>query len=179
MRYISICAAGLLALAGCSGGGDGNGADGEAAEGGTETAAKAEGTAEIRPGQWEMTVQMPTAGMPKELLDQMGGGKITTTQCITPEEAKASSGEMFKTDQAGDCKASDVSVGGGRMRGTMTCSGEDGGPKSVVMEGSYGPERYEMTQTMTLADGQESEITISGRRIGECPAGEAGTEPGQ
>ncbi|MFN3388696.1 MAG: DUF3617 domain-containing protein [Allosphingosinicella sp.] len=174
MLYRSICAAGLLALAGCGGGEDR--ADGNAAAGGGEETARGEGTAEIRPGQWEMTVEMPTAGIPKEMLDQMGGGKITSRQCITPEEAKASSGEMFKTDQAGDCKASDVSVGGGRMRGTMTCSGEDGGPKSVVMEGSYGPERYEMTQTMTLADGQTSEIKISGRRLGECPAGEAGTE---
>lgn len=171
MLYRSICAAGLLALAGCGGGEER--ADGNAAADETETAARSEGTAEIRPGQWEMTVEMPTAGIPKEMLAQMGGGKITTQQCITPEEAKASSGELFDTGQAGDCKASNVSVGGGKMRGTMTCSGEGGGPTSVEMEGSYGPERYEMTQKMTLAGGEETEMKISGRRIGECPAGEA------
>lgn len=175
MLYRSICAAGLLALAGCGGGGEEQ-ADGNAAAGETESAAKVEGTAEIRPGQWEMTVEMPTAGIPKEMLAQMGGGKITTLQCITPDEAKASSGDLFDTGQTGDCKSSNVSVGDGRMRGTLTCSGEGGGPTSVEMEGSYGPERYEMTQKMTLAGGEETEMKISGRRVGECPAGEAEAE---
>lgn len=175
MLYRSICAAALLALAGCGGGEE---AGGNAAAGETESSARSEGTAEIRPGQWEMTVEMPAAGIPKEMLAQMGGGKITTQQCITPEEAKASSGELFDTGQTGDCKSSKVSVGDGRMRGTLTCSGEGGGPTSVEMEGSYGPERYEMTQKMTLAGGQKTEMKISGRRLGECPAGDAAAGAG-
>ena len=176
MRMTLMCAAGLLALTGCGGGEEG--ADGNAAANGNGAAGNGEQTVEIRPGQWEITAEIPTEGMPPEIVAAMGGGKVTTRQCVTPEEAQASAGELFSSEQAGNCTPKDVSAGGGRMRGTMTCSGEDGGPTSVEVEGSYDAETYEMTQKMTLAGGETSELRITGRRIGECPADAAAPEAG-
>ena len=178
MRNILIVAS-ALALAGCGAGETGNeAAANEAGEAAAPAAAKTE-TAELRPGMWEIRMELPTVpDMPKEMAD-MVPREMTAQQCITPEEARASSAEIFGGEQAEGCTTSGVSMADGKMRGTLTCPGEAGqGPTRMVIEGSYSPESYDIRQRITAGGGDVTEMRVVGRRVGDCPAEEAGAEAG-
>jgi len=129
------------------------------------------GTAELRPGQWETTVEIlrmdmpnmpPGAAMPKQ-------GPITVRSCLTPEQARRPSGGFMTggRDQAG-CDYENFSMAGGRVQGTVTCNHQGSRTRSTV----NGAEAYRMEID---AEVESSGVTvrtanrISGRRIGDCP----------
>jgi Protein of unknown function (DUF3617) len=176
MRTTMLIGASLmLALAGC--GGSDKAAEGEAGGGGTETAAApGGGAAQIQPGEWEVTMEtlnIEAPNMPPEaaaMMKKSMGEKNTSRQCITAEEV---SGDFITANQEANCTREGFSFAGGRIQGTMTCTGEDG-KATITMNGSHSGTSYDMRSKMT-SENQAGSMTIetrnTGRRLGDCPPG--------
>jgi hypothetical protein len=173
-----IAAAGLLALAACGSSGtkgEGNGASTKAGSGGG-------GTVALQPGEWEMTmemVNMSAPNLPPAIVAQMKRAPTVTRDCVTPEEAKGPKPETFAAQQNGNnCKQEDFVWGAGRAHGKTSCTSANGSDKMVMtMDGTYTPQSMDMTlksETQTHNVSMSSEMHMTGRRIGECPAGKAG-----
>ena len=178
MRIKACVAIGLvLALAACGKSADRNGTKGG---GGSAAAGAASGAVSIQPGEWEMTyetVNVTGAGLPPAYAAQMKGHKVTSRNCITPEEA-ARPMKMMETQKDGNCNYSGFSIAGGRIQGTISCGGgKTPGKMTMTMNGQYDAQNYAYTSSMTN-EGQGMNMTIESRaaahRVGECPAGAAG-----
>lgn len=177
---IALIGAGLLA--GCGqGGGGGPGTSGNAAadngltsesESGPATpgapnAGAASAMMQMQPGEWEISMTLPNGG-------QLPGTRI----CLTPEDVARGAAAMMsgggRQRQGIDCDYSGVTIVGGRIQGTSTCTQDGGLTVSVTMDGTMSPTDYNVNQHMrTTVQGQtrETEAHITGRRIGECQAG--------
>lgn len=168
-----IAAAMLMALAACGKSGtDANGS----------TTASSGGDASIQPGEWEIrseVVSVNAPGLPPAVAAQMKQPAKVNRECITPEEAKAPKSGMFSGEDAKNCKQEGFNWSGGRIAGTTTCTGADGSPDSkvtMILDGQYSAQSMDINmKTNTEARGikMDMEVRMSGRRIGECPAGKA------
>jgi len=172
-----MAAALLLGLAACGGT-----AEEEAGNEGVSAKAAAAGSdIKLDPGQWEMTYEVTSIdapGLPAGAMAAMAGKKNVMSMCITPEEADKPNGEIFSGKKGADCTRDGFAMAGGRISGTMTCTGgEAGGKVTMAMDGRYSGQSYEMTNKMTTeAPGMTMTIAsrASGRRTGDCAAGENG-----
>lgn len=190
MKTRLILGAAALALAGCgSSGGEkgesaGNGSAAEAKSGGTGSgsgsgSATGPGSAvNLQPGEWEMkmdVVNVKVEGLPEGVADAMKkeGGKASRT-CMTPEEAKGPSADMFTKDNASNCKSEGFAWSGGRIQGKTVCEGQGGAGKTqMTMDGRYTPQSIDMTmksETDMMGKAMTMEMRLSGRRVGECTA---------
>src|SRR5918997_2289118 len=157
----------ILALAGCGEQKSGN----MSAE---EVAGELAGM-KITPGQWEATneiLSVSAPGMPADITKQMLR-KTTVLNCITREQAENPDANFLAAQKDSNCTYQDWSMSGGRMSGTMTCSGEGApGQMKMQMQGQYAPTSYAMDMTMETA-GAGMNMTIKSRttwrRVGECP----------
>jgi hypothetical protein len=191
----SIAAIALLLLAGCNsqsanqqtGGNAQAGGNQQAAPGQTAAAAPAggSGSLNIQPGLWEIRMEMQAAqvsGMPPGM--RMPHIAPTTIRsCVTPEQvSRANANFLSGSGHAGiDCDYRGVTIAGGRIQGTSTCS-RSGMRATVVMDGSFTPTSYDVHQEMHSTMGGRSTSSTNhlvGRRIGECTPGQASqTVPG-
>ncbi len=158
-------------LAGC-GGGDG--------ETGHETSANevAQQLSQLRiePGLWERSTEVLSVsapGMPREVASRTVGPRGGGRYCITPEQAARPNATFLATQQNSNCSYRDFTMQGGRIAGTMTCTGgRVPGEVRTRMEGQYGPQSYDMRMHMRtdMESGEEmtTEIRVVGRRVGEC-----------
>ncbi len=144
--------------------------------------AKELSSVQITPGQWETrseVVNVTAPNLPREILNQMKRAPVTSRHCITPEQA-AQPQANFLAMEGSDCAYQDFTMRNGRMQGKMTCSGGDEvtGEAVAQFEGQFGPESYDSRVTMEIQAPAETTLTIEsrvvGRRIGDCPEGEAG-----
>ena len=176
MRTMILIGGGLmLALAGC--GGSETKAEGEA--GGSAvapTAASGGGAMQIQPGEWEITsetLNIDSPSMPPQVAEAMKksiGQKTTSRKCITAEEA--SGGDFVSPDPEAQCTKQGFSFAGGRIQGSMSCTGEDG-KATITMSGSHSGTSYDMTSKITSqneAGSMTMETRNTGRRLGECTA---------
>jgi hypothetical protein len=191
MKTAIILGAAALALAACgSSGGDkagesgGNGSAAATGSGGDSSkgAASGEGGSgsgvSLQPGEWEMkteVVNVKVEGLPEGVADGMkaqAGG--TNRTCMTPEEAKGPSADVFAKNNPANCKSEGFSWSGGRIQGKTTCTGEGGAGKTVMtMDGRYSPQSIDMTmksETDMMGKAMTMEMRVSGRRVGECTA---------
>lgn len=131
----------------------------------------------IDPGQWESSTEIlaVTGPLPEEALNQMRGQRTTVRNCITPEQAARPSANFLAAQQGSECSYRDFSMQGGKLSGSMTCTGgQFPGEMNTTMRGDYGPQSYDMTMDMEtsagIAGGPELRITArtSGRRVGDC-----------
>lgn len=181
MKTPMILGAAALALAACgssggdkAGGGAANGSAGAAGSG----AAAGSGSVSLQPGEWEMkteVVNVKVEGLPEGVADGMkaqAGG--TNKTCMTPEEAKGPSADVFAKNNPANCKSEGFSWSGGRIQGKTTCTGEGGAGKTVMtMDGRYSPQSIDMTmksETDMMGKAMTMEMRVSGRRVGECSA---------
>ena len=179
MQRLLVGIAACAVLAGCGGSGEKKGDDGNSARAGAggESAAVSSGTTagqvDLRPGEWETTVETGAPdGMPPEVARMMKGTKITSRSCLTAEDVKRRQGEVFTGGKDSDCKQRNVTVSGGRVQGTMTCGGPEGQVETSI-EGQFAADHYQM-KSQTKTGGMTMTATISGRRVGDCPAGSSG-----
>ena len=179
---LPVAAIATLLLAGCGS----RSADQQAAPAATAagTPAASGGGLNIQPGLWEITMEMRStrvAGMPEGMaMPQIP--PTTVRSCVTPEQVgRANASFLNGGGQAGiDCDYSGVTIAGGRIQGTSTCS-RPGMQVTVNMNGSFAPTHYEIDQQMqSTMHGRETSSTnhLVGRRIGECPPGQANGSPG-
>lgn len=171
-----MAAASLLALGAC-GGGEENGTAGNDAAAAESPQRAASGGEEIKlqPGEWEMKVEVKNAGMPgmEGMGDAMKNVSTTTKSCITEEDVGKPG--MFTGKQDANCKTEGFAAKGGKVSGTVTCTGEGGqGSMKMTTEGQFTPTSFESTTKSEIdAEGMKmtTEARVTGRRIGECPAG--------
>jgi hypothetical protein len=179
---LSIFAVTFALLAGCgSQSANQQSANQQAASAPTATPAPAGGSGglNIQPGEWEITMEMRTAqasGMPAGMtMPQMPPSTIRS--CVTPEQvSRANANFLNGGGHPGmNCDYSGVTVAGGRIQGTSTCS-RAGMEARVTMDGSFTPTSYDINQQMqSTMHGRSISSTnhLVGRRVGECTPGQA------
>jgi len=177
-RFVMIAAAtAMLAACGDSGGAD---ADGDGSITAEEMAAEAAsgGAVAMRPGRWEQKMQftevdMPgmSEGMADMMKGQMGQG-MTITHCLTEEDVKEPSPEMFRNAGQDNCTFQEYDRSGNTMRMRMSCDSQGGGKVNVAMTGEFGAEAYTLNIDNNMTGGPQGDMSrkgiMSARRIGEC-----------
>jgi len=124
----------------------------------------------MRPGQWEMSMQMQMPNMPNMPAGfQMPVQKMT--QCITAEQAKDPAGAVPRQTGRGrgagkdDCKMSDHKTTGNTTTFTMACTS----PEKMTGTGemTFGDDSFTQTMKMVMAQGEVT-MKTTGKRIGDC-----------
>jgi hypothetical protein len=113
--------------------------------------------------------------MPPEVLKQMTATTSDIKHCVTPEQAANPQADFLSAQKGAGCSYDGFSMAGGRIKGSMNCSGSGGAQGKVVMnfDGRYDPRSYDMTSTMQAGgDGMNMTIKshVTGKRVGECTA---------
>lgn len=171
---ITLIGAGLLAGCGQTAGGGNAAANGAApdasapASGGGGSGSSASALAQMQPGEWEISMALPNG-------TQMPGTHI----CLTPEDVARGVGAMLsgggRQQQGINCDYSGVNISGGRIDGTSSCTTASGMTVSVTMNGTMTPTEYDVNQSIRTTTGgqtRETQAHITGRRVGECQAGQ-------
>ena len=116
-----------------------------------------------RDGQWEVKMEMDMPGMPAAM------PAITSTQCITPEDAKDPQKAMPQQGRgrgnSGDCKVSDYKIDGNKVSWAMKCEGQQ--QMSGTGEFTYAADTYTGVMKMDMG-GRSMTMKYSGKRIGDC-----------
>ncbi|HVQ08813.1 MAG TPA: DUF3617 domain-containing protein [Allosphingosinicella sp.] len=137
----------------------------------------------IRPGQWDMTMEMTSIEAPgapdamvQQMRSQLASQRRTQSQCVTAEEARNPSRSMTGQNPAG-CEFSDTTWSGGNIRVRATCRPAGGPQMQMSLEGTYGAEQINSRINMNMempnpAGGAPMQIrvggTMTGRRTGDC-----------
>ena len=145
-----------------------------AAAGGTESF--------IRAGKWSTTVTMDAMtipGMPPEAAARMKSATSaahSVEACVTPEEARKPTAEMFNGN-SDSCRYDHFTMGGGKIDMVMRCTGK--GPEQKVaqvmtMTGSYTPDSYQMVMNSRTDPGtggaqpMTMSMHLAAKRLGDC-----------
>ena len=180
MRTIFAASACLALLAACSDGGADADNDGTITSEEVAAEAASGGDITMRAGQWEHTIEfteldMPgvPAGMQDMLKQQMGSG-VTTTTCMTQEEAEKPNADFFGGEGQDNCTYEEFDRSGNKMTLRMTCDAGNGGTAKVAMDGEFGADSFSLSMDNTMSGGPTGDVTmkgtVSGRRLGDCPA---------
>lgn len=121
----------------------------------------------MRPGLWEVTMQMPMPNMPAAA--QMPEMKLPP-QCITPEQAKDPANTLPRGPQGrgarkDDCKVADYKMSGNKATWTMTCTTPD--KLTSTGEMTFADDSYTGAMKMVTAQG-EMTMRVAGKRVGDC-----------
>jgi hypothetical protein len=136
----------------------------------------------LKPGMWQATVKLnniSAPGAPPEVEKGMRGSigqARTMSECLSEADAKKPF-ERFVEGLNGDCKYDHFTMGDGKIDTKLVCTTQ-GQTREMTMQGSYGPENYNL-QMMTEASGGlvkriNMTMTLEAHRTGECPIKKAG-----
>jgi hypothetical protein len=99
--------------------------------------------------------------------------------CLTPEDVARGAAAMMsgggRQAQGISCDYSGVTIAGGRIQGTSTCTQGEEVTVAVTMDGTMSPTEYDVNQrirTTVRGQSREQQASIIGRRVGECQAGQ-------
>lgn len=115
-------------------------------------------------GKWEVKMEMDVPGMPA------GMPPMSTTQCITPEEARDPQKAMPQGGRGGRgmneaCKVSDYKVEGNKVSWSMKCDP----PQAMTGTGEFTYSGDTYTGVMKMdRDGQVMTMKYTGKRLGDC-----------
>jgi hypothetical protein len=114
-----------------------------------------------RDGKWEVKMEMDMPGMPA------GMPPMSSTQCITPEEAKDPQKAMpqGRGGANNNCKISDYKADGSKVSWSMKCDPPQ--EMSGTGEFTYGADSYTGIMKMNRG-GQTITMKYTGKRIGDC-----------
>lgn len=163
--------------------------------GASAPAPAASGAEAIQPGQWEMVTRMTSIdipGAPPQVQQQMRaqqGRTETARTCITPEQARNPLRELRDTmsgPRGANCRRLEDTFGGGAIRIRMACRSPSGRPGTaeLAVAGSFTPTTMAATVSINAqgpgvggpgTTAMRISTNLSGRRIGDCPAGGAPT----
>ena len=118
----------------------------------------------LRPGRWDVTMQMQMAGSPIQMPE------MKTSRCITPEEAKdptrsLPTGPEGRGGQKSDCKMADYKVSGNTATWKMVCTTPQ--PMTSTGEMTFTDDSYTGTMKMDSPQGPMT-MKLSGKRVGDC-----------
>jgi hypothetical protein len=120
-------------------------------------------TSPVRPGRWEVVMQMQMPNSPVQLPE------MKTTQCVTPEQVKdpASALPQATGGRGGqtDCKVSNYKVSGNTATWQMSCTK----PQAITSEGqmTFTADTYDGTIKTDMAQGVMT-MKVAGKRLGDC-----------
>lgn len=117
----------------------------------------------MRPGRWEITMQMEMPNMPMKMPE------TKMTQCVTPEQLKDPAAAMSGGGPGGKpnpaCKVSDYKTSGSTVSWKMACpppQAVDGTAEMTFKDDSY-------TGNMTMkTDKGTMTMKVAGKRLGDC-----------
>ena len=181
----------VLALAACNAQ---NKADANrTAAAGASPDAPAAAASSLQPGRWEMTLRVVSLDLPNaapEMAEQLRAQPMpppqVTPNCITPQEASDFVGNLRQQllqNQTMSCEIGDQQFANGRIRFSMTCRPQNGGPEQrLAMVGSFTGTSIQAAVTaatsMQAGNGTMQSVridsTLTGRRVGECNGTETG-----
>lgn len=179
---LSLLTAATLTLAGC--GSDEVSLTNASPEEVAKEVAKSGGAAGFNPGQWETTVEtldIEIPGLPAQMKDQMAEvmkKTQTASSCITPEEANSPPAEILAASE-GRCRYETFKMGGGKMDGTLKCSGEGMmGEMTMKITGTFDDDSFVIDNEVdaTAPNGgpaMKIKSRSTGKRTGECTATKA------
>jgi len=128
----------------------------------------------MRPGRWEVTVQMEFAG--KEVPPGMPFAEpFTNIDCVTAEEAKAGLQEEMLKQVPENCTVSDFKASGKELTYSARCKEEDVGDVMMKLRMIvHSPDSYSATSTSYTSDpSKPMTMKIKGERTGNaCSAKE-------
>ncbi|KPM18430.1 DUF3617 domain-containing protein [Citromicrobium bathyomarinum] len=185
MRTILAASACLALLAACSDGASDNAdkadADGKltSEEMASEVAAAGDEIT-MRPGQWENTIEFTEFDIPgvpekmKDFMTKQMGSAMTTTSCLTQEEADRPNAGFFGGEKNDNCTYDKFDHAGGNLTLRMTCATDEGGTAKIAMDGKFGDESFTLTMDNRISGTRAGDVTmkgtVTGKRIGDCPA---------
>jgi hypothetical protein len=117
----------------------------------------------VRPGRWEVTMQMQMAGTPVQMPE------MKTTQCVTPDQVKDPTSTLPSGPQGrggkNDCKVQDYKVSGNTATWKMVCTS----PQAMTSTGemTFTDDSYTGTMKMDSPQGPMT-MKLSGKRLGDC-----------
>ncbi len=112
-----------------------------------------------------VSVDMP--GAPPQVAQMMAGRPMSSTICITPEQA--AKGQVGAPPQAKDCTAVKASVVGGHLESQMTCT-MNGSTVTVTNSGTYTGDGFDINgkMVMTGKTAMTQTTKVSAKRVGAC-----------
>ena len=118
----------------------------------------------IRPGRWEVTMQMSMAGSPVQMPE------MKTTQCVTPDQIKDPASALPNAGPQGrgaksDCKVQDYKVSGNTAAWKMVCTMPQ--PMTTSGEMTFTDDSYNGTMKTDTPQGAMT-MKIAGKRLGDC-----------
>ncbi len=146
-----------------------------------KVAAASAGGKFVSPGRWEATmkiIDISMPGAPAGMAEQMKGKMPSkaVASCLTPEEAKAPKGNFFGGQR--DCTYDHFTMANGKLDAKMVCTAQ-GQTRTMVMNGSYSPDTYQMTVESTgnaeqkgPMAGMSIKMEMDAKRTGECTGDE-------
>jgi hypothetical protein len=114
----------------------------------------------MRPGRWEVTMQMQMANMPMQMPE------MKTTRCVTAEELKDPQKAVPGASQNPNaCKVSDYKVTGSIVTWNIAC----GPPQEMSGSGeiTFSNDTYAGAMKMTTPQGVTT-MKTTGKRVGDC-----------
>lgn len=131
----------------------------------------------ISPGKWQQTVtllKVDAPGMPPEAREMMQRAMDQAQVhdvCLTPEQARSPKEDFF-TGADKNCRYEHFNWGGGKIDLKMNCK-HPNATQTMAMVGSYEPDNYTMTMTMTnagegLAEMMTLTMKVDAKRVGPC-----------
>ncbi len=179
MRNLIFLSLAMLAITGCSKQNTGKDGDGKiSVDEASQEMAKG-GAMEMKPGEWELKIDFSSiegAGIPEAakaaIKEQIGKG-TTTKSCMTEEQMEKPGAGMFGSPEDSNCSFNKFDRAGNKMSVDMICKPAGMTLKSK-MDGTFGAEDYNMIMEQTIEGLPTGPITmkgtITGQRLGECPA---------
>jgi hypothetical protein len=115
----------------------------------------------MRPGRWEVAVQMEMPGMP------MAMPAMKNTRCITQQEIDSPNKGLPTGPEKNpnDCKVSDYKVSGSTVTWAMACTGQ--ASMTGTGELRFTGDAYDGLVKMTM-DQHQMTMKMSGKRLGDC-----------
>lgn len=145
---------------------------------------KVEVAAALEPGLYEVRSEVTAfepldQGQPK--IDTPVGTSSTEQVCIAPGDRPIST--LF-TGSGFDCEYANYYGRNGRVNHTLNCSREGAdGDVGIAVEGTFTADAFEVQRKITTGFSTEGDVrttaTVTGRRVGDCPAAEDGAAGGE
>lgn len=172
----------LTALAGCNRSPSVEAHNASVADVAKQVAAAGGSESFVRPGKWETSVaidSMDAPGMPPQAaqtMKSMSAKAHVVQSCLTPDEAKKPTPEMFSGNSK-NCRYDKFVMGGGKIDMVMRCTGAGPGAKvaqTMTMTGTYEPDSYHMAMVSATDTGTSEmgpmtmKMHLDARRLGDC-----------
>ena len=110
----------------------------------------------------------------KDFMTKQMGSAMTTTSCLTQEEADRPNAGFFGGEKNDNCTYDTFDHAGGNLTLRMTCATDEGGTAKIAMDGKFGDESFTLTMDNRISGTRAGDVTmkgtVTGKRIGDCPA---------